>query len=130
MTFSASWALNLCWAAISRPPMNRSVRLQWWSLSDRVWRDQFGADPRIVGRLIRLNGIGHTVIGVMGPGVEFPRGAGLWIPLGVDKNIVERRGATFLQAIARVKPGYSRERISGPKVKALFKRLAVEHPEA
>ena len=79
-------------------------------LSDRVWRDQLGADPQIIGRMIRLNGTGHTVIGVMGPGVEFPRGAGLWIPLAVDKNIVERRGATFLQAIARVKAGHSRER--------------------
>ena len=98
-------------------------------LSDRVWREQFGADPGIVGRLIRLNGIGNTVIGVMGPGVEFPRGAGLWIPLGVEKNIVERRGATFLQAIARVKPGYSGER-AADEVKALFKRLAVEHPES
>lgn len=98
-------------------------------LSDRVWREQFGADPGIVGRLIRLNGIGHTVIGVMGPGVEFPRGAGLWIPLGVEKNIVERRGATFLQAIARVKPGFSYEHISD-QVNALFKRLSVEHREA
>ncbi len=98
-------------------------------LSDRVWRDQFGANPGIVGRLIRLNGIGHTVIGVMGPGVEFPRGAGLWIPLGVEKNIVERRGATFLQAIARANPGFSREHISD-QVKALFQRLAVEHPES
>lgn len=50
-------------------------------VSDRVWRNQLGADPKIVGRIIRLNGEGHTVIGVMAAGVEFPRGAGLWIPL-------------------------------------------------
>jgi putative ABC transport system permease protein len=42
---------------------------------------------------------------------------------------VERRGNTFLQAIAKVKPGHSLER-AGDEVKALFKRLAVEHPEA
>jgi len=98
-------------------------------LSDRVWRDELGADPGIIGRMIRLNGQGRTVIGVMAPGVEFPRGAGLWVPLGVDAEIVERRGATFLQAIARVKPGIVRERISG-EVNALFQRLAVDHPEA
>ena len=55
----------------------------------------------MIGKMIRLNGQGHTVIGVMAPGVEFPRGAGLWIPLGIDQQIIERRGATFLQAIAR-----------------------------
>jgi len=98
-------------------------------ISDRVWRDRLGADPGIVGRMIRLNGQGHAVIGVMAPGVEFPRGAGLWIPLGVDERIVERRGATFLQAIARARPGLSRERIAS-QVNGLFKRLAADYPGA
>ena len=98
-------------------------------LSNRVWREQFSADPGIVGRLIRLNGEGTTVIGVMGPSVEFPRGAGLWIPLGVEPRLVERRSATFLQAIARAMPGFGRERIAGD-VNALFRTLAREHPDA
>ena len=98
-------------------------------LSDRTWRDHFGADPGIIGRTVRLSGQGHTVIGVMAPGVEFPRGAALWIPLGVDQRILERRGATFLQAVARARPGYSLDRIRGD-VNALFKRLAAEYPES
>src|ERR1700722_3816457 len=96
-------------------------------LSQRVWRNELGSDPRIVGRIVRLNGQGYSVIGVMAEGVEFPRGAGLWIPLGVERAVVERRGATFLQAIARTKPGVSRERIAG-QVDALFRRLAADHP--
>jgi len=98
-------------------------------ISDQVWRHQLGADPRIIGRMIRLNGQGHTVIGVMPPGAEFPRGAGLWVPLGIEQEIVDRRGATFLQAIARTKPGLSHERIA-TQVDALFRRLAADHPEA
>jgi putative ABC transport system permease protein len=98
-------------------------------ISDRVWRERLSADRNIVGRMIRLNGQGHTVIGVMAPGVEFPRGAGLWIPLGVDRRVVESRGATFLQAIARLSPGRSRETIAG-QVNGLFARQAADHPEA
>jgi len=98
-------------------------------LSDQVWRNRLGADPGILGRMIRLSGQGHTVIGVMGPGVEFPRGAGLWIPLGVEARIVDRRGATFLQAIARAKPGVSRDRVA-VQTNAVFERLATEHPES
>ena len=98
-------------------------------ISDRVWRNELGADPKIVGRIVRLNGQGYTVIGVMAAGVEFPRGAGLWIPLGVERAIVDRRGATFLQAIARTKPSVSRERIAS-EVNALLERLAADHPEA
>ena len=98
-------------------------------VSDQTWRDQLGADPGIIGRTVRLNGQGHTVIGVMAAGVEFPRGAALWIPLGIEEGIVERRGATFLQAVARAKPGYSRQHVDRD-VSALFTRLANEYPEA
>ena len=98
-------------------------------VSDRTWKDHLGADPDIIGRTVRLNGQGHTVIGVMAPGVEFPRGAALWVPLGIEQRVIERRGATFLQAVARAKPGYEREQVASD-VNALFKRLAAEHPEA
>jgi putative ABC transport system permease protein len=97
-------------------------------LSDRAWREQLGADRKIVGQQIRMNGQGYTVIGVMPAGTEFPLGAGLWVPLGIDERVVTRRGATFLQAIIRLKPGIPRSRISG-EVAALFRRLAAEHPD-
>jgi predicted permease len=79
--------------------------------------------------MIHLNGQGYTVAGVLGPGVEFPRGAGFWYPLGVEESVVARRTATFLQAIARVRSGAARERVVA-EVKALVRRLALEHPEA
>jgi putative ABC transport system permease protein len=98
-------------------------------VSDRVWRAYLGSDPHIVGRMIRLNGQGCTVIGVMGRGVEFPRGAGFWVPLGVESRVVERRRATFLQAIARVKPGVPHARVAG-EVDGLVRRLARQYPDA
>jgi putative ABC transport system permease protein len=98
-------------------------------ISDWVWREHLGANRNIVGQMIRLNGQGHTVIGVMARGVDFPRGAGLWIPLGVDRRVVERRTATFLQAIVRVKRGYSRASLT-TQVNTLFARLAADHPDA
>jgi predicted permease len=97
-------------------------------VSHRVWRDYLGGNRRILGQMIRLNGRGHTVIGVMEPGVEFPRGAGMWVPPGVEPRVVERRDATFLQAIARIKPGHPRDQVT-PQVNALFGRLAAEHPD-
>ncbi|HEY3741139.1 MAG TPA: ABC transporter permease [Bryobacteraceae bacterium] len=76
-------------------------------LSDRVWREQFGSRRDAVGQLVRLNGIGHTIIGVMSPAVDFPRGAGLWVPLKTEL----RRGATWLIAVARMKPGITRDSV-------------------
>src|SRR5262249_32735292 len=41
-------------------------------LSDALWRRRFGADPGILGTTVLLDGVGHTVIGVMPAGVRFP----------------------------------------------------------
>ena len=41
-------------------------------LSDRLWRSRFGADPRVVGRTVRLDDKVVEVIGVMPPAFKFP----------------------------------------------------------
>src|SRR5262245_744379 len=41
-------------------------------ISDRVWRNQFGASPDIIGRKIQLEAQPFEVVGLMPPGVEHP----------------------------------------------------------
>src|SRR5262249_54653291 len=50
-------------------------------LSDRLWRNRLGADPRAVGRSIKLDGEFYTVIGVMPAGFGLPNESDVWIPL-------------------------------------------------
>ena len=72
-------------------------------LSDRLWRAQFGGDPGIVGRSLRLNDAPLQVVGVMPPGFEFPSpDTDLWIPLGLNP---QRRFGFMYAGIARLKPG-------------------------
>jgi predicted permease len=55
-------------------------------ISDQLWRQRFGASPRIVGGVIRVQDDVESpvrpieVVGVMPPGFDFPRGAQLWVP--------------------------------------------------
>lgn len=49
-------------------------------LSYDLWSRRFGADPTIIGKPIRLNGADAVVVGVTPRGVEFPKGASVWIP--------------------------------------------------
>jgi putative ABC transport system permease protein len=50
-------------------------------LSDSVWRTRFGADPGIVGRMIRVDNKSVEVIGVMPPSFRFPNvRQDFWIP--------------------------------------------------
>ena len=89
-------------------------------LSDGLWRRRFGADPHIVGRVIPLELLeggrgaddGYEVIGVMPPDFSYPVGAArptdLWIPYVVpeaDRVRDPGRMVTYLQVIARLKPG-------------------------
>jgi putative ABC transport system permease protein len=77
-------------------------------LSDALWRNRFGADPKIVGTDIRLNGEPYTVVGVMPPSFYFPSPrTQLWIPFAfTDQQKSDNgRGNEFSNMIARLKPG-------------------------
>ncbi|HKB71506.1 MAG TPA: ADOP family duplicated permease [Thermoanaerobaculia bacterium] len=52
-------------------------------LSDRYWRERFGADASVLGRIVRINGVGFTVVGVAPAGFEGVHAESpndLWIP--------------------------------------------------
>jgi putative ABC transport system permease protein len=49
-------------------------------LSDGLWRERFGGDPRVLGRAVSVDGERRVIVGVMPPGFDFPAGARLWFP--------------------------------------------------
>ena len=50
-------------------------------LGNRLWQRRCGADPSTVGRVILLNGLPHTVLGVMPASFDFTNGTeDLWVP--------------------------------------------------
>ncbi len=72
-------------------------------LSDRVWRERFDARPGAIGESIMVNGVPHTIIGVMPPGFEFPANAGAWTTMQTDP--LRNRGNHSWQVMGRLKPG-------------------------
>lgn len=97
-------------------------------LSDKLWQSRFAADPRIVGRAIRLNERSFTVIGVMRRNFAFPDFADLWLPpgpmLGDELSNPVRHPAAFL---GRLRVGVS-EQQAAARLEAISRRLAREHP--
>ena len=45
------------------------------------WERRYDKDSSVVGRVVRLNGVPTTVIGVMPQGFSFPQNQDLWVPL-------------------------------------------------
>ncbi len=61
-----------------------------------LWRSRLGADPAAVGQSIRLNGIEHTVVGVMPAGFRFPIRHELWRPLLLPASTQPGEGGQLL----------------------------------
>lgn len=76
-------------------------------LGHSLWQRQFGADPHVIGQTLQLERIDFQVIGVLPAGFQSPAGdAELWLPIELSPNAIDR-GQTYLQTIARLKPGVS-----------------------
>jgi predicted permease len=45
---------------------------EWVVISDGLWKRQFGRDPHILGRRIRVDEDGYTIVGVMPPDFRHP----------------------------------------------------------
>ena len=87
-------------------------------LSDAFWRSHFAADPKVLGRTMKLNRIPLTIIGVAPAGFTGTEimSASYWVPLSMqwslfgraDKEPFQARDdLTWLTLLGRLRPGMS-----------------------
>jgi putative ABC transport system permease protein len=68
-------------------------------LSHRFWRSEYGADPRVIGRSLSMDGHDYTVVGVAAPGftgVTVGQGAQIFAPLCARE--IHQKGVLDLRA--------------------------------
>ncbi|HJR64660.1 MAG TPA: ABC transporter permease, partial [Gemmatimonadaceae bacterium] len=54
-------------------------------ISQRLWERNYGADARIVGRRVEVDGVTREIVGIMPESFRFPDAAvDLWLPIGID----------------------------------------------
>jgi predicted permease len=102
------------------PAIGRGFRADEWRqpvvvLSDAFWRSEFGADPHMVGRAVRLGGVPFTVLGVARKNFGLDRFVHetFYVPMGVYQSGIlasnghplEDRGRRFLMVYGRLAPG-------------------------
>jgi len=99
-------------------------------LSYGLWQRHFGANPLLVGKPLTLNGASYTVVGVLPPQYFFPiREAELAIPLAPDADPwrAVRTSVNFLRAVARLKPGVTREQAEAD-LTSVAERVREQYP--
>lgn len=98
-------------------------------IGERLWRSAFHGAPDVLGRSVRLNGVPHTIIGVLPDGFAQPRGTELWAPFDLPeplwRNVV---GARQLFTYARLAPGVT-VGAAREELRSFASRAAETHPE-
>ena len=99
-------------------------------LSDALWRREFGADPSVVGRAVRVNGRSGTIVGVMPPRFAFPGNEDLWIPVTAEFPVRPRndRGVNFIAVLARLKPGVTMHQAEA-ELTSIARTFAEQYPD-
>ncbi len=105
-------------------PANNRVAL----LSYGLWQRRFGADPKLVGQSLLLDGVSYTVVGVAPPGFDYPRKRDVWVPLTLDPA-KQSRGGHFLLSVARLRPGVSVAQARS-EMRGIAARLEKQYPDS
>lgn len=101
-------------------------------ISDRLWRQNLGGDPGVVGRTIQLDGRAVQVVGVMPPSFAFPQSEiDAWLSTAWDpaaRTQPSFRRAHWLRVVARLRPGISLDRANA-ELQTVVHRLQRDYPE-
>ena len=105
-------------------------------ISYQLWQGRFRGDPQIVGKAQRLNGVMHTIVGVAPEGFYgtfVGWGMNFWVPASMEDIFesggykLEDRGARWIEAYARLKPGVTFAQAQ-QEFAAISGRLEVDYP--
>ena len=98
-------------------------------LGHGIWTTRYGADSEMIGRIIRVNDVPSTVIGVMPPDFRFPVFADLWQPLSLTPGLAEHaRDRRVFSAVGRLADGVSLTRAQAD-LDAVASGLAEAYPD-
>lgn len=99
-------------------------------LSNGFWKRRFGANSRIVGQMLNVDGDAHWIVGVLPAGFRLAYLSGvepeIWLPLRPDAGL--RRDSRAFNVIARLKRGISMDRAQAD-MNAIALRLANLYPD-
>ena len=97
-----------------------------------LWRNRFGQDPNVVGRMISLDGQPIQIIGVLPNDFEYPTlaHADLVVPEALDESIVQRHEmGAVVRVFGRMKPGSTVQQAQA-ELQPLFRDFVQSAPPA
>jgi predicted permease len=81
-------------------------------ISDSLWRNRFGADPAVLGKILVLDKSPFTIVGVAPSGFSFPSQVQAWLPLAPSAEEKEEPQYFMLNDIATLRRGETIEELN------------------
>ena len=100
-------------------------------IGTQLWREEFAADPHVLGGSLEVNGNSHTIVGVMPDAFsQYDSSAQFWMPLVISSGDLApaQRGVRTLRVFGRLKSSESVAEASA-EMTAIAARLAKAHPD-
>ncbi len=98
-------------------------------LTEGFWKSQFGGDPAILGKSIRLDDKVHVVAGILPPAKSESRGVDLYIPLAFAPEVLASWDSRYLYVVTRLRDGVTPQQASA-ELASIAGRLASEKPDS
>jgi putative ABC transport system permease protein len=94
-----------------------------------LWQRSFGGARDVLGKSLTLDGVPHTVIGVLAPGFRFPRlRVEALVPLALDEAQQAKRDAIMIMpVVARLKDGVTVAQAQA-EIQAMLEQIKKAHP--
>jgi predicted permease len=105
-------------------------------ISYQMWRNRFKGDPKIIGKVQRLDNVPHTIVGVAPEGffgTFVGRAMEFWVPASMEETFdrggykLEDRGARWIESYVRLKPGVSQAQAQ-QQISAIAAQLQKDYP--
>jgi putative ABC transport system permease protein len=103
-------------------------------ITERFWKARLGSDPNVIGRALTLDGVAHTIVGVIrtlpiswsGPNADIWTTKPFIIPGFSHERMM--RGTAFLRAVGRLKPNITVDQ-AGAALVVLGDSYRTQYPE-
>ena len=103
-------------------------------MSYEYWKNNFGADPGIIGKTFEMNDKVHTVIGVLPPVPQYPDENNVYMPTSAcphrsSAKMIENRDMRMMEVFGRLKPGVTMAQARAD-LATIAGRLKAEYPKS
>jgi putative ABC transport system permease protein len=95
-------------------------------LSFGLWSRRFGGDPAALRRKLLLDGVPHTVVGIMPESFRVPEYHDFWLPLAPEEDARDARQSFWLYTIGRLQEGVPLEEARAD-LEVIMARIEEDH---